>query len=166
MELNGWRCTSSKHSTMAALPSAKILERTYIDSSGHSLQVLLLTAANEADFHEATYCLRCQGYDMGEQSSVTLPSTKQSAYELVATQHSSSIRLLYWRPSRPSYAGKLGVYQWRRILLAQAALEGNQDQSLYVRFVAPADNDTRQLMLNTAGLWTPALQALSKKRVE
>lgn len=165
IQLHGWRASDSHVAYANVLPGSHMIERTYADQSGHSIDVLLITGTDADDFHDATVCLPLQGFDITPQKTVVLPGSSQTARELTAAKGANQLTILYWRPSAPTLGGGLNYTQWRRVEAALRQMQGNSGQSLMVRFTAPTGPNIHDLLLRTAAQWEPDLEALSRRHM-
>lgn len=123
---------SQKPEVLAALPSAHILERVYEGPGGHKADVLLLTATDDQDFHEPTWCMPGQGWTITERKLV--PLADQKANLMSVTQDNMSSQLTYYwvrcyNPDIPKPGTLLDrVYRMRRLF-------NHESYSLFVRII-------------------------------
>ena len=161
--VGGWMCVAEKSADTPVLPTAHILERTWQNKEGQSLQSLLLTARDYSDFHDPNVCLPLQGFDLSPLRIVRLPGTTQDAFLLTATRLVECQQILYWWPGQPTLRSGAGRDQWGKLLALRDRLTGETGHSLFVRLICPADDGSEARLTQTAAAWEPALDALRRR---
>jgi EpsI family protein len=78
----------------AFLPTARIVQRTYKDSTNRTVDCTLITASNTRDIHNPNICLPGQGWELGEQR--TIKQGKQAINTMVARQEELQYNMWYW----------------------------------------------------------------------
>jgi len=102
-----------------SLPTAKIVERDYVDPRGRHIDLLLLNALDDQDFHKPDACLPGQGAAIDQQRIVRINSRPANSMRSTEDGH-SDVLLYYWvkipnhaAPAPGSLLGKLyGLRQW------------------------------------------------------
>lgn len=155
--LCGWTCVAEKSADTPVLPTAHIIERTWQDAEGHSIQSLLLTARDYSDFHDPNVCLPLQGFSLSPLRVVRLPDTCQDAFLLTATRGSNCQQVLYWWPGQPTLRSGEGRDQWGKLLALRDRLTGEPGHSLFVRLICPAGAGSENRLIRTAADWEPSL---------
>ncbi len=162
-EVGGWSGSPDRSGNTPLLPSATIIDRTYQNTQGQQIALMLLTAHDYADFHDPNICLPSQGFTLGDIHKVPLGSTGESAFVMRATLRQQKIDVLYWWPGQARLETGYGYDQWGKLLAVRDRLTGEQGKSLFVRLMAPADDHSEQMLAQAAAAWEPSLVALRHK---
>lgn len=120
-------------SVQAILKTARLLDRTYQNSSGESVDLLLMTATDYADFHDPTVCLPGHGWTLGEKKSLSVGSQAMTQMPLV--QGDRKMIILYGLIGS-SVMGVQNGLPMQKFLSLRKAVTGEGGQSLYVRLIA------------------------------
>lgn len=118
------------------LPTAKIVERIYTNSTNQSVDLMLLTATEDEDMHNPQACFPSQGWKLSNVKGTSVNG--QSATQMTADLPGQGrMAVLYWLtgyyPPAPS----------RNVLLQKAAVwrthftGDHNNMSLFVRLTAP-----------------------------
>lgn len=101
------------------LPTAKIVERDYVDPLGRHVNLMLLNALDDQDFHKPDACLPGQGAAIDQRRTVMI--VNRPANGMRSTQDGHSEQLLYYWVKLPNRAapppgtllGRIyGLRQW------------------------------------------------------
>lgn len=76
------------------LPSAKIVERPYVDNAGNTIICTLITASDMLDIHNPNICLPGHGWELSNKSSLRIG--KQFINKMVATRDGAQYNMWYW----------------------------------------------------------------------
>lgn len=118
------------------LPTAKIVERSYTNPQGQSVDLMLLTATEDEDMHSPQACFPSQGWNLSNIQSTQVdgqPATQMSAQQ----EGGPPATVLYWLtgyfpPAPPRNALLQKAYQERMHIMGN-----HNNMSLFVRMIAP-----------------------------
>ena len=119
-----------------ALATAKIVERTYTDPRGQTVDLMLLTATEDEDMHSPKACFPSQGWTLTNVRDTQMDG--QPATQMTAQfEEGPRQTVLYWltgyfppAPPRNALLQKASV--WRTHVLG-----AHNNMSLFVRLIAP-----------------------------
>lgn len=152
-----------KPEILAALPSAHIMERVYQGPGGRKADILLLTATDDQDFHEPTWCLPGQGWAINERKLV--PLAGERANLMAVTQENQSNQLTYYwvkcyNPDAPKPGTLLErVYRMRRIF-------NHESFSLFVRIIMSGQITERPELLHLSEQVWSTLQPIVGQKAQ
>lgn len=118
------------------LPTAKIVERDYIDPTGQRMTLMLLTATEDEDMHSPKACFPSQGWTLSGEKDIQIagqPMTRMTA----DMDGRGKLAVLYWltgyyAPAPPRNALLQKASVWRTHLMGV-----HNSMSLFVRITAP-----------------------------
>ena len=118
------------------LPTAKIVERDYTNSTRQVMTLMLLTATEDEDMHSPKACFPSQGWTLSDEKDIQIagqPMTRMTA----DMDGRGKLAVLYWltgyyapTPPRSALLQKASV--WRTHFMG-----AHSNMSLFVRITAP-----------------------------
>lgn len=141
------------------LPTAKIVERVYINPLKQKVDLMLLTATEDEDMHSPQACFPSQGWKLSNVQGTQVDG--QPATQMTATMQGGPPQaVLYWLTGYyPPATPRNGLIR-RASLLRNHVMGAHNNMSLFVRIITP---DTplarRSLSEFTSALHAP-LQSL------
>ena len=135
------------------LPTAKIVERVYVDSRGHKVDLMLLTATEDEDMHSPQVCFPSQGWTLSDIHSTSVDG--QPATQMTADMNGQGrLEVLYWLtgyfpPPPPRNALLQKATVWRTHFMGP-----HSNMSLFVRIMSPAATLDKQ----TAASFTASIR--------
>jgi EpsI family protein len=142
----------------ARLPTAKIMERTYMDSRGRSADVMLVTASDSLDIHNPLDCFPSQGWKLSNNRAASLNGQPVSVMD--AQQDEQRMSVVYWRTGYYDPPASPSALVRRVYALRQRVVGRKEGESLFVRVMVPADSSGGQTLMQLAGQILPPVQAL------
>jgi hypothetical protein len=133
------------------LPTARILERNYVNATGKIANLMLVTATDDEDFHKPTACLPAQGWTLRDQTD--MPIGQNPVRAVVARRDRDGFIILYYwvriKTAPPPRHSLLATTLQLRKYVA------HEDLSLFVRVAMPDNQmDRPDLMQFMTALWT------------
>ena len=118
------------------LPTAKIVERDYVNPTGQVMTLMLLTATEDEDMHSPKACFPSQGWTLSDVKDTQVagqPMTRMTA----DMDGQGKLAVLYWltgyyAPAPPRNALLRKASVWRT-----HSMGAHSNMSLFVRITAP-----------------------------
>jgi len=125
------------------LPTAKIVERSYTDSLGHKIDLMLLTATEDEDMHSPQACFPSQGWTLSDVRAASVdgqPATRMTA----DLDGQGRVAVLYWLTGYYPSAPPRNALLRRASVLRKHFMAAHSNMSLFVRIVAPPSSLDKQ----------------------
>lgn len=141
--------------TRATLPEANLLSRTYHDTVGHSVELMVESSPNEGEYHLPSYCMPAQGWSIISNETVKVGGMDATEMHIETANHKAV--MLFWYVADPASMSQNN-------LLSKFASDRNPTR-LFVRVMTSVtlDYDTSSLMAHQfAAASLPALSVLTR----
>lgn len=158
-EWHGGADQSVDASVQKVLSTARIVTRTYTDSHGDAVELLLLTASDYKDFHDPNVCFPGQGWTLTNQRTVDIDG--QTFNSMIAVQGATQLAVLYWMPE--DSLAKTGQ-NWGKMMAIRKLAGTENTTSLFVRLTMPIQGGHQEAMLAFARACKPYLDALNSAK--
>lgn len=165
-QVGEWKMTIDRpedHEVMQYLPTGRMVDRTYINTSGRIVNIALVTATNYNAFHDPKTCLPGHGWTLGEFG--TARAGNQAINALTATQGQEKIRVFYWLAGSDGLYIPLGDYgegePLRKLFALKKLLTRTEEASLFVRLTTSGGEQNEGLLIDFAQAALPALKQLA-----
>ena len=146
------------------LPTAQIIERTYVNKAGGQVDLLLLTATDYGDLHDPRACFPSQGWSLSDEKKLTVG--QEQVTDMLAAVDGDQVEVLFWRPdfySVPTPRSAFARDIYNLYVRHYRKAEGN---SLLVRVIASTTPESHaDLMKFTQAIQTP-LRTLRYQKIE
>lgn len=141
-----------------ALPTAKIVERVYTNSSGAQVDMMLLTATEDEDMHSPQACFPSQGWKLTDIHPVQADG--DTATHMSAQLDNQRQAVLYWLTGYFPPAPPTNAFVRKVADLRGRVLDRHKNMSLFVRLISSDDPQGQKALLDfTAAMHSP-LEAL------
>jgi EpsI family protein len=142
------------------LPTARIVDRRYVNSTGQAVSCMLITASDILDFHNPNICLPGNGWELSEQR--TLYVGKQSINSMVGTRDGETANVRYWFVG--DTAGTVpGSITLTKVFAIRRLLTNEHVSSLLVRLIAPHNSSGDAAIQAFTREIQPYLTAVARK---
>ena len=160
-KLGGWQAADAlptDSDVQARLPTAKILDRPYVDPAGRTVDVMLVTASDSLDIHSPLDCFPSQGWKLSGRRTTIVGG--QAVNVMDAQLDDQKMTVTYWTtgyyPPAPSrHALVRAASDLRTRLIGR-----REGESLFVRLMAPATPEGEQGLAEVTALVVPPVQSL------
>jgi EpsI family protein len=138
-------------------PTAAAIDRVYTRSDGTGVNLVLVTATDNAGIHDPRVCFPLQGWQL-DQSHTRQVRDEQIA-SMLAIRGADRLRVLFWKTA-PTLQRDEGAGRFLRY--ARGKLVGVQGESLLVRLTTPDGERAEQSLQEFAKDMQPALEPLKR----
>ncbi|HEV2471962.1 MAG TPA: exosortase-associated EpsI family protein [Chthonomonadales bacterium] len=148
--LAGWECVSQTtekdypEEVRHKLPTAHVVDRHYMNALGQTVELLLLTADNQEEFHDPSVCFPDQGFSLQERRQWVLAGQRVQSFAV--KQPGKDLFVLYWwagdfESERPHPRWLQEVYKIRN------KVQNEEGSRIFARMVCTDTPDNRAAMI-------------------
>ena len=143
------------------LPTARIVDRVYVNPAGQKVEMLLLTAARREDIHDPARCLPSQGWQMSNRRTIVVDGQKANA--MTISQNGADVDAYFWQtgyfaPARPRTGLEGHLYSLRSRIISR-----QEGMSLFVRLMSANSPENIGALDSFARQITPDLDQLKRQ---
>jgi EpsI family protein len=145
------------------LKTARLEQRNYTRSDGKVVDLLLLTAADYADFHDPTVCFPGHGWQLSNRRPISVDGQTINMMYATHKDDGKTQTVYYWLVGNyvAQVPHSLSLQKFNSI---RRAITGEDGQSLFVRVIASGEKEGEQTASEFTRAIMPALRQLASAK--